>query len=106
MKKIEMIKSHDEFSDMIHNSKFKKNYNLIMYYRPTKYQFTHYGIAVSKKLGNAVTRNLCKRRMRMIIDKYKNQLNPSYDYIIMMRENSSKITYEQLEKSFEKLLDI
>lgn len=99
-----MIKAHKEFTEIIQNSKYKKNRNFVLYSRPSKYAYAHYGIAVSKKLGNAVTRNRCKRQMRMILDKYKKQLRSDCDYIIIMKENSSKISYQELEESFESLL--
>lgn len=99
-----MIKAHKDFSLIIKNSPFKKNKNFTIYYRPSQFNYSHFGIAVSKKLGNAVIRNKCKRRMRVILDKYKNELRTDFDYIIIMKENSSKISYEELEKSFQKLI--
>ena len=71
MKKKEMIKSQKEFSNIIHNSPYIKNKDLILYITNSKYEYSHFGIAVSKKLGNAVLRNKLKRRMRCIIDKYR-----------------------------------
>ena len=95
MKKIEMIKSHREFSDIIQKERFIKNKDFTIYIRKGKYEYSHFGIAVSKKLGNAVKRNLLKRQMRVILDEWKKTLNENKDYIIIMKE---------LQKSFQLLV--
>ncbi len=99
-----MIKKHQDFSAIIQNQKYLKNQNFVLYNKESKFDYPHFGIAVSKKLGNAVNRNLLKRRMRAILDKYKNQLRTDQDYIIIMKENSKKTSYQELEKSFEELI--
>lgn len=99
-----MIKSHQEFTEIIKNAKFKKNKNLVLYRRTSKYSYPHFGIAITKKMGNAVTRNLCKRRMRALFDKYENKLRTDSDYIIIMKENSSSLNFKELEESFLELL--
>ena len=105
MKKAEMIKKHQDFTEIIKNQKYQKNQNFVLYIKESKFNYPHFGIAVSKKLGNAVIRNKCKRRMRVILDKYKNQLRSDKDYIIIMKENSSKISFQELETSFKSLIE-
>ena len=85
MKKNEMIKKHQEFTDIIKNSRYVKNRNFTLYIRNSEYEYPHFGIAVSKKLGNAVERNKIKRRMRVILDENKNSLLNNKDYIIIMK---------------------
>ena len=100
-----MVKSHEDFKNIIQKGKYQKNNNFILYSYTKKKSFSHYGIAVSKKLGNAVKRNKSKRRMRLILDKYKNQLRTDMDYIIIMKENTSNLTFNELEKSFKSLIE-
>ena len=61
-------------------------------------------IAVSKKLGNAVNRNKLKRRMRVILDEYKKELPFNEDYIIIMKENTKNLSYQELQESFRDLM--
>ena len=104
MKRIEMIKSHDEFTDIIKNNFYAKNKDFNIYKREGKYTYPHFGIAVSKKLGNSVNRNFLKRRMRMIIDEWKKDLSKNEDYIIIMKENVNKLSFKEMKESFLKVM--
>ena len=106
MKKNEMIKKHQEFTDIIINSRYVKNRNFTLYIRNSEYEYPHFGIAVSKKLGNAVERNKIKRRMRVILDENKNSLLNNKDYIIIMKENSKNLSFKELNESFKDLIKI
>ena len=103
LKKIEMIKSHREFTEIIQKEKYIKNHDFSIYIRKGKYSHPHFGIAVSKKLGNAVTRNKLKRRMRMILDEWKKDLKYNEDYIIIMKESTKNLSFEEMRNSFLKL---
>jgi len=105
MKKIEMIKSHQEFTEIIKKERYLKNKNFTIYIRKGKYTYPHFGIAVSKKLGNAVMRNKLKRRMRVILDEYKKTLKGNQDYIIIMKENTKNITFQELQISFQEVMN-
>lgn len=105
MKRKEMIKSHQEFSAIIKKEKYLKNKEFTIYIRQSKFTYPHFGIAVSKRLGNAVVRNKQKRRMRVILDEYKKTLNENMDYIIIMKENVVNLTFDELKNSFQNLIN-
>ena len=85
MKKINIIKKNEEFARIIKNNNPYKNNSYIIYIENTIQNYYHFGISVSKKIGNAVVRNKIKRQIKCIIDKkdYKKDVN----CIIIVRKN-------------------
>ena len=60
------------------------------------------GFIVSKKYGNAVKRNLFKRRCRELFKK--NIINHKLHMAIIIRPNNNNISYNELNSAFKDLL--
>ena len=93
MKKREIIKKSKEFTDLITNSKFLKTKEYIIYYKDNNLNKKRFGIAISNKVGNAVTRNKLKRQTREIIDDLKNLFKNNRDYIIMIKKEAKNVDF-------------
>lgn len=104
MKKYEIVKTHEEFDNIIKTGKKKKNAIFILYQKPNDERIARFGIAVGKKIGNAVFRNKQKRRLRMILTNQKKEFSKGFDYIIIMKEKSKELNYIELEKKLLELL--
>lgn len=104
MKKEEVVKNNREFDYIIKNGKYRKNNEYVIYYINNDKEYNRFGISVSKKIGNAVTRNYYKRIIRNICDKSKNLYSNSKDYIIIMRKGLTLLSFEEAYQSINDLL--
>lgn len=104
MKKYEIVKSHDEFNKIIHAKKYVKNYEFVIYYQPHLEDYPKFGIAISNKFGDAVTRNHYKRQIRNIIDNNKNNFKKENNYIIMIKRSCLNVSYNNLNNSLIRLI--
>ncbi len=105
MKKIEIIKSSEEYTEIINTSKSKKSKYFSIYYRKNN-NSNRYGITVPKKTGTAVIRNKIKRRIKNIIDNNKKIVHNGYDYVIIIKKGILELTYEEIEKELLKLISV
>jgi len=60
------------------------------------------GLIVSKKYGNAIKRNLFKRRCRELFKK--NFINKENNWAIIVCPNKNNINYNELQYAFNMLL--
>ena len=104
MKKEEVVKNNRDFDRIIKNGQFKKNNEFVIYYLDNEKEFDRFGISVSKKIGNAVTRNYYKRVIRNICDKSKNLYSKRKDYIIIMRKGLTILNFSDAYQSMNDLL--
>lgn len=104
MKRYEMIKKHEEFSNIINNGTKLKGKYLLIFYQNKNYIKPNFGLAISKKVGNAVLRNKLKRRLRNIIDNNRLLFKNNQNYIIMIKKEATLASYKELENDLINLL--
>ncbi len=105
MKKQETIKSKEEFNNIIKNGKVLATSGFLIYYLKSNNERPKFGIAVSKKIGNAVVRNKLKRQYRNIIDQNKILFSNNYNYIIMIKKASLSLPFSELSSEFGETLE-
>lgn len=105
MKKYEIVKEHTDFDDIIHNDHYVKNSLYIIYNKESNFDFPRFGIAVGKKIGNAVTRNKVKRQVRMIINNNKNLFKNRRDYIIIVKKEVNDVSFSKMNEEFVNLIE-
>lgn len=104
MKKEDIVKNNREFDNIIKKGKCKKNNEFVIYYIDNNELKSRFGISVSKKIGNAVTRNYYKRIIRNICHKNKNLYSKGKDYIIIMRKGLISLSFKEANESFIDLI--
>lgn len=65
-----------------------------------------YGITITRKIGGAVVRNRCKRRLREIMRKYELQDSHlgGFDLVINVRAEMVKADFKQLQEAFSRVM--
>ena len=61
-----------------------------------------YGLTASKKIGNAVTRNRARRRLRAIAAEIMPNAAPEYDYVLIARATTPTCEFDALRQDLIK----
>lgn len=77
---------------------------MVLYLAKNGLQINRYGIVASKKVGNAVTRNRAKRRLREIAKRMDKQLGKGYDFIFLARSGVDTAIFGDILAESEKLI--
>ena len=104
MKKRDTIKSRKEYSNLIKNGSYIKTKEYVIYSLDNELLKRRFGIAISNKIGNAVTRNKLKRQTREIIDNVKSLFKNNTDYIIMIRKGCLETSFRKRLENLESIL--
>ena len=98
------LKKNEEFKDVL-DCKILiklKSCNIFFKKAADSYKF---GLSVSKKIGNAVTRNLTKRRIRATLREIddKNFIH-FYNIVIIAKTSIVEMTYSEIKNEISKAL--
>ncbi|RSL29619.1 ribonuclease P protein component [Salibacterium salarium] len=107
MKKKYKIKKNHEFSRIFEKGKSSANRQFVIYVLD-KHEQSHFraGLTVSKKMGNAVTRNRIKRLLREAVREMSEELQEGKDYIIIARKPVVQMDYEEIKKSLKHVTNV
>ncbi|MBO9131366.1 ribonuclease P protein component [Bacillus sp. 165] len=100
MKKKNRVKKNEEFQAVFQKGKSSANRQFVLYRldKPDQPYF-RIGLSVSKKIGNAVTRNLIKRMIRQVFTELKDKIDSHKDFVIIARKPCTQLEYEEFKKS-------
>lgn len=104
MRKLYIVKTKEEFNDLIKNGYCIKNKYFVIYSKKNDLKYDRFGISVGKKIGKAVIRNKYKRKIRNIIDIHRKDYLNNKDYIIILRSRALNLNYQELKNELLSLL--
>ncbi|MGT2832199.1 ribonuclease P protein component [Streptococcus halotolerans] len=105
MKKSYRVKSEKDFQAIFNKGKSCANRKFVIYRLEKQQPHYRLGLSVSKKLGNAVTRNLIKRRLRHIVMELDSGLR-HHDFVIIARKGVEELTYQDMKSNLVHVLKI
>jgi ribonuclease P protein component len=110
MKKNYRLKTKKEIDLVFKQRKTTKNEFFTVQYKHTPGQLHfRYGISIGRKYGNAVSRNLIKRRIRMVVLEHKQAFLPEMQFIIVVSPKASALNYQDIKTNlkhvFKKIME-
>jgi ribonuclease P protein component len=107
MNKNQRVKKNAEFQKIFKRGKSFANRQFVVYcYAKEGQDDFRIGLSVSKKVGNAVTRNRIKRYIRQSFLEMKDEINPNMDYVIIARHQAATLDFHESKKSLQHVLKI
>jgi ribonuclease P protein component len=106
MEKKHRIRKDMEFKKVYKVGRNYWNRNLVLYVSKNKLDNTRIGFTLTKKIGNAVTRNRVRRKMKEICRLNLNNMKQGYDLVFIAKKNTVNLSYDELEKSMIHILGI
>jgi len=102
--KIVALKNNEDFKNLLKGRKLSNKYFVMFYKKLIKKNSKNLNISIvaKKKLGNAVKRNFCKRRIKNLVNEAvkKISVNFNYSYLILAKDNAlKKNSFEDLKKT-------
>lgn len=106
MRKAYRVKSEKDFRNVFQNGKNTANRQFVVYNIVKQQEHFRVGISVGKKIGNAVTRNAIKRKIRQSIHELRDYLRNDRDFIIIARKPAATMTFFEVKKSLIHVLKL
>ena len=103
MKRSVTIKENYEFRRLYAKGASAVLPSVVVYCRKNGRAHNRLGVTVSTKLGHAVVRNRCRRRLREVYRLEKPQLKTGYDIILVARSRTATAPWPELQKQFRHL---
>ncbi|WP_394189827.1 ribonuclease P protein component [Paenisporosarcina quisquiliarum] len=107
MNKHQRVKKNAEFQKIFKRGKSFANRQFVVYcFEKEGQEDFRIGLSVSKKIGNAVTRNRIKRYIRQAFLEMKDEVKPNIDYVIIARHQAATMDFHESKKSLQHVLKI
>jgi len=105
MSNITKIKKNVEFRKIYNSRKSVADRNMVLYFLSNNREDCRFGFTVSKKVGNAVTRNRVRRRFGEVCRLNKHKFPKGYDFILLARREIAGLNFFQIEEIALRLLN-
>lgn len=103
MKRAVTLKENYEFRRLYQKGASAVGPGMVVYCRKNRLDHNRLGITVSVKLGNAVTRNRARRRLREVYRLQADKLKQGYDLVLVARSRLLHARWPEVEATFLRL---
>jgi len=100
----ERLRSQRDFQCALRYGSRRHTEHFTVILRPNALQVSRLGVAVSKKVGNAVKRNRIKRHLREFFRLHKQRLPQAHDLMIIAKMDAATLTYHEVREELAAVL--
>lgn len=103
MKPAVTLKQNYEFRRLYQRGASAAGGCMVLYCRRNKLGRNRLGLTASVKLGHAVVRNRCRRRLREVYRLNSPCLRKGWDIILVARSKTEKASWQEMNETFLRL---
>lgn len=100
MKRAYTLKENYEFRRVYQRGASAVSGSMVVYCRKNRLGRSRLGITASTKIGNAVTRNRARRRLREVYRLNRDRLKTGWDLILVARGRTASVSWRELNDAF------
>ena len=104
MKQKYRVRENERFQEVRRHGRSFSNKALVLCVLENQLPYSRFGFSVSKRIGNAVVRNLIKRRLREAMRLRMNQIEPGWDIVFIARYSIRFADYHKIDEACARLL--
>ncbi len=97
-----IIRRRDEIDRLYHAGKRVSGPSVVLSYIRAATPDYRVAITCGRNVGNAVTRNLCRRRIREIVRRKPDSWK-SFDVLVIVRRKAAQLTFQELQEELVSL---
>lgn len=103
MKRAWSLKENYEFRQIYRKGASAAGGSMVIYCRKNRLGHSRLGLTASVKIGNAVTRNRARRRLREVYRLNRDKLQKGWDVILVARGRTAAVSWRELNDTFLRL---
>ncbi|AGM99704.1 ribonuclease P protein component [Streptococcus iniae] len=105
MKKSYRVKREKDFQAIFDGGESTANRKFVIYFLEKEQKHFRVGISVGKRIGNAVTRNAVKRKIRHVLMEFSDSLKRD-DFVVIARKGVETLDYQEMKQNLQHVLKL
>ncbi len=98
------LRNRNEFKQVYEQGRYLSNALISLHFYPREDQAHRIGFTAGKRLGCAVTRNRCKRRLKECYRLYREEAPCGFDIIVVARKGMVAAEWSKIVNAFRELM--